>query len=174
MTSTNTPHLAHRCTTGGGNASIRPFQCDPHWRAAGIPTGTYEPGLHNMGYSALDERVTKAVADSINQIDRLLASGRFSGLAFSWNDETKLGGRIFNTAQVVRDHIVAGLEAMAAKHKVALIRSQFAGTGRDGDFNYMITRQSGVLFVFNDNEEEFYAHYNDSGNPYGASAGIQQ
>jgi hypothetical protein len=31
-----------------------------------------------------------------------------------------------------------------------------------------------VLFVFNDNEEEFNAHYNDSGNPYGASAGLQQ
>ena len=127
-----------------------------------------------MGYSTLDERVTKAVADSISQIGRLLASGRFASLAFSWSDETKLGGRIFNTAQVVRDHIVAGLEAVAAKHSVALIRSQFAGAGVDGDFNYMITRQPEVLFVFNDNEEEFYAHYNDSENPYGVNAGLQQ
>ena len=174
MTSTNTPHLSHRCSPGGGNASIRPYQCEPHWRAAGVPTGTYERGPHYMGYSTLDERVTKAVADSMSQIGRLLASGRFTSLAFSWSDETKLGGRIFNTAQVVRDHIVAGLEAVAAKHNVALIRSQFAGPGRDGDFNYMITRQPEGLFVFNDNEEEFYAHYNDSKNPYGASAEIQQ
>lgn len=174
MTSTNTPHLSHQCTAGGGNASIRPYQCEPHWRAAGVPTGTYERGPHYMGYSTLDERVTKAVADSMSQIGRLLASGRFTSLAFSWSDETKLGGRIFNTAQVVRDHIVAGLEAVAAKHNVALIRSQFAGPGRDGDFNYMITRQPEGLFVFNDNEEEFYAHYNDSKNPYGASAEIQQ
>ena len=165
---------SHRCEAGGGNASIRPFQCGPHWRAAGVPTGTYQRGPHYMGYSSLDESVIRAVVDSIAQIDRLLASGRFTGLAFSWNDETKLGGRIFNTAQVVRDHIVAGLEAVVAKHNVALIRSQFAGAGRDGDFNYMITRQSEVLFVFNDNEEQFYAHYNDSGNPYGASAGLQQ
>lgn len=127
-----------------------------------------------MGYSTLDGRVTKAVADSIAQIDHLLASGRFASLAFSWSDETKLGGRIFHTAQVVRDHIVAGLEAVAARHNVALIRSQFAGAGRDGDFSYMITRQPEVLFVFNDNKEEFYAHYNDSENPYGASAGLQQ
>ena len=127
-----------------------------------------------MGYSTLDERVTKAVADAMSQIGRLLASGRFTALAFSWSDETKLGGRIFNTAQVVRDHIVAGLEVVAAQHNVARIRSQFAGAGVDGDFNYMITRQPEVLFVFNDNEGEFYAHYNDSGNPYGASTGLQQ
>lgn len=173
MNSQYQSRIAHVCLSGGGNASIRPFQCDPHWRAAGVPTGTYQPGPHNMGYSILDARVTKAVADSMSQIDRLLASRRFTALAFSWSDETKLGGRIFNTAQVVRDHIVAGLEAVAAKHNVALIRSQFAGPGRDGDFNYMITRQPEVLFVFNDNEEEFYAHYNDSENPYGASAGLQ-
>jgi hypothetical protein len=30
----------------------------------------------------------------------------------------------------------------------------------------MITRQPKALFVFNDNEEEFYAHYNDAANPY--------
>lgn len=174
MSSTNMPRLTHHCTAGGGNASIRPFQCAPHWRAAGVPTGTYELGPHNMGYSTLDERVTKAIVNSLNQIDRLLASERFDSLAFSWSHETKLGGGIFDTAQVVRDYIVTGLEAVAAKHNVSLIRSQFAGPGRDGDFNYMITRQPEVLFVFNDNEEEFYAHYNDSDNPYGASAGLQQ
>lgn len=166
--------LSHHCDVGGGNASIRPFQCGPHWRAAGVPTGTYQRGPHYMGYSHLDESVIKAVADAMSQIDRLLASERFASLAFSWSHETKLGGRIFNTAQVVRDHIVAGLEAVAAKHNVALIRSQFAGAGVDGDFNYMITRHPDVLFVFNDNEGEFYAHYNDSGNPYGASTGLQQ
>jgi len=54
-----------------------------------------------MGYSTLDERVVNAVADSIAQIDRLLASGRFTSLAYSWDPITKLGGRIFNTAQNV-------------------------------------------------------------------------
>jgi len=121
-----------------------------------------------MGYSALDERVVKAVADSIAQIDRLLASGRFTSLAYSYNPDTKLGGRIFNTAQVVRDHIVTELDAVAKKYNIAVIQSKFSGPGRDGDFNYMIEQQPGTLFIFNDNEDEYYAHYNDPGNPFGS------
>lgn len=170
----NGKSLAHHCQPGDGNASIRPFQCTPHWRAAGVPTGSYERGPHYMGYSTLDERAIRAVADSIAQIDRLLETGRFTALAFSWNDVTKLGGRIFDTAQVVRDYIVDQLEEAAAKHDVALIRSKYTGNGIIGDFNFMIIREPDVLFVFNDNEEEFYKHFNDSGNPYGASAGLQQ
>jgi len=121
-----------------------------------------------MGYSALDPRVVKALADSIAQIDRLLASGRFTSLAYSWDPITKLGGRIFNTAQVVRDHIVAELDAVAKKYDIAVIQSKFSGPGRDGDFNYMIEQQPRTLFIFNDNEGEFYAHYNDPGNPFRA------
>jgi len=68
----------------------------------------------------------------------------------------------------VRDHIVDGLEVTAAKHSVSVIRSEFSAPDRDGDFNYMITRQSKTLFVFNDNEEQFYAHYTDPANPNGA------
>lgn len=170
----NGKSLAHRCQPGDGNAAIRPFQCTPHWRAAGVPTGTYERGPHYMGYSTLDERAIRAVVDSSAQIDRLLATGRFTALAFSWNDVTKLGGHIFDTAQVVRDCIVNQLEEVAAKHDVALIRSKYTGNGIVGDFNFMVIRQPEVLFVFNDNEEEFYKHFNDSGNPYGVSAGLQQ
>jgi hypothetical protein len=160
----------HRCSPGGGNAVIRPFQCEPHWRAAGVPTGTYEQGSpHYMGYSSLDAGVTQAVGDSIVQIDRVLATKRFASLAFSWNDDTKLGGRIFETAQDVRDYIVAQLDAVAAKNNVQVIRSKFEGSGRDGDFSYMIHRQTDVLFVFNDNQEEFYAHFNDASNPFGGN-----
>jgi hypothetical protein len=160
----------HRCSPGGGNAVIRPFQCEPHWRAAGVPTGTYEQGSpHYIGYSSLDAGVTQAVGDAIVQIDRLLTTKRFASLAFSWNDDTKLGGRIFNTARDVRDYIVAQLEAVAVNNNVQVIRSKFEGLGRDGDFNHMVNRHSDVLFVFNDNEEEFYAHYNDASNPFGNS-----
>jgi len=168
MISSNMPNLSHRCSPGGGNASIRPYQCEPHWRAAGVPTGTYEAGPHYKGYSALDEQVIKAVADSIAQIDRLLASGRFTSLAYSWNPITKLGGRIFNTAQVVRDHIVAELDAVAKKYNIARIQSKFTGPGRAGDFNYMIEQQPETLLIFNDNEGEFYAHYKDGANPFGS------
>ena len=50
------------------------------------------------------------------RLDELLASGRYDSVAFSWDDDTKLGGRIFNTAQPVRDHIVERILAIAAKH----------------------------------------------------------
>ena len=158
--------MVHRCTSGGGNAAIRPYQCEPHWRAAGVPTGSYKAGPHHMGYSSLDVQVTTAINHAIGQIDALLAAGRFNTLAFSYDSATKLGGRIFSTAQVVRDHIYDQLVAVASKHQATLLKSTFLGPNKEGDFSYMITRQPKTLFVFNDNEEEFYAHYNDPANPY--------
>lgn len=107
---------AHSRIAGGGNAAIRPWQCRAEPRAAGVPTGSYTDGPHYMGYSTLDDQVRAAVDDAIKQIDALLATGRFDTLAFSWDDETKLGGRIFDTAQEVRDYIVAELLAAASRH----------------------------------------------------------
>jgi hypothetical protein len=110
-------HLAggeHRCTAGGGNAAIRPLQCVDEPRAAGIPTGSYREGPHYMGYSALDGHVREMVGRATAQIARLLASDRYDALAFSWDPETRLGGRIFQTAQPVRDYIVDRLIDAAA------------------------------------------------------------
>ena len=160
------PHLAHRCTSGGGNASIRPYQCHPHWQAAGVPTGSYTSGPYYMGYSVLDAHVTSVLGHATNQISKLLATGRFDTLAFSYDPTTKLGGRIFKTAQPVRDYIYEQIVALAAEGRVELLPSKFVGPGQDGDFSYMLPRRSRTLFVFNDNEEEFYAHYNDPANPH--------
>jgi hypothetical protein len=106
----------HCCSAGGGNAAIRPWQCGDEPRATGVPTGCYQPGPHQLGYSALDSHVRRAIADALAQIVRLLRTGRFDTLAFSWDDRTHLGGRIFDTAQDVRDHIVAELLAVAANN----------------------------------------------------------
>jgi hypothetical protein len=106
----------HTCGNGGGNAAIRSHQCGDSPRAAGVPTGTYTPGPHYKGYKSLDAQVLKAIGDAITQIDGLLATGRFDAIAFSWNDETKLGGQIFKTAQPVRDHIVTQILEVAARH----------------------------------------------------------
>ncbi len=105
----------HDCGAGGGNAAIRPWQCGEEARAAGVPTGSYAPGPHHLGYSALDAHVRGVVADAVAQIEGLLRTGRFDTIAFSWDDKTGLGGRIFNTAQQVRDHIVEQLLAVAAR-----------------------------------------------------------
>jgi len=67
---------------------------------------------------------------------------------------------------VVRDHIYDNFVEAAGRHGVAILPSKFAGVGKDGDFEYMIIRQPRTLSVFNDNEEEFYAHHNDAANPY--------
>lgn len=107
---------AHTCSAGGGNAAIRPFQCGPEPRAAGVPTGTYESGPHYMGYSVLDDQVRRAVGDAMTQIESLLSSGRFDSIAFSWHPTKHLGGKIFETAQVVRDYIVEELLAVAERN----------------------------------------------------------
>lgn len=105
----------HRCGGGGGNAKIRPFQCQPSPQAIGIPTGTYDSGPHYKGYSSLDDHVRKVLEDAFQQIESLLKTGRYSAIAFSWSDETKLGGEIFKTAQPVRDFIVEQIFLTAEK-----------------------------------------------------------
>lgn len=106
----------HTCSAGGGNAAVRPWQCQTEPHAVGVPTGSYTSGPHYLGYSVLDDHVRAAITDAITQIDELLATGRFDTLAFSWDDDTKLGGRIFTTSQDIRDHIVTELLAAAARH----------------------------------------------------------
>ena len=101
----------HRCGIGGGNAGIRPYQCRTPQQAVGIPTGS-----RGAGYARLDAHVRSVLDDAFSQIDRLLATGYYDSVIFSWDDTTKLGGRIFNTAQDVRDDIVERILATAAGH----------------------------------------------------------
>lgn len=107
---------SHTCGKGGGNAGIRPYQCKPHERATGIPTGSYLDARHSDGYKIFDDHVKKVLADAFTQLESLLKSGRFDSLAFSWNDETKLGGHIFETAQPIRDYIVENFIAIAERN----------------------------------------------------------
>jgi hypothetical protein len=106
----------HACHAGGGNAVIRPLQCTAAPRAAGVPTGSNRAGPHHMGYSVLDTHVRDMVDRAVERIDDLLATGQFGAFAFSWDDETKLGGKIFATAQPVRDYIVDRLLDTVSRH----------------------------------------------------------
>ena len=67
----------------------------------------------------------------------------------------------------MHSYIYDQLMALSSQEKVTLLKSKFTGEGKDGDFSHMIPRQPKTLFVFNDNEEEFYAHFNDPANPFG-------
>lgn len=108
--------VRHTCSAGGGNASIRPFQCLAEPRALGIPTGSYEQGPHYKGYSRLDDHVKQVLTDAFTQVESLISTRPFTSIAFSWDDNKKLGGRIFNTAQDVRDFIVEEIYRVAAKY----------------------------------------------------------
>ena len=106
----------HRCSAGGGNAGIREYQCAPHERATGIPTGSYLDVRHSKGYKVFDDHVKKVLADAFTQLESLLKSGRFDAVVFSWDEKTKLGGYIFDAAQPIRDYIVENIIAIAERY----------------------------------------------------------
>jgi hypothetical protein len=56
---------------------------------------------------------------------------------------------------------------------IQVIGSMFSGTGKVGDFGWMIRQQeyADALFVFNDNEEQFRAHRDDPDGAFGCAAG---
>lgn len=56
---------------------------------------------------------------------------------------------------------------------IEVIGSVFAGAGKIGDFAWMIRQPeyADVLFVFNDNEEQFRAYRKDPQGSYGCSPG---
>lgn len=100
----------HRCGSGGGNAAIRPYQCQLPPRAMGIPTGEYG------GYAALDERTRCVIDEAIAQLDLLLATGRYERVVYSWDGRSQtLGTGIFEVAREVTDYIVEQIEAAVAR-----------------------------------------------------------
>lgn len=56
---------------------------------------------------------------------------------------------------------------------IVVIGSQFTAPGRDGDFGWMIeqAKYDDVLFIFNDNEEQFLEHVRDPSSDFGCAAG---
>ena len=97
---------------GGGNAAIRPFQGHTPPRAVGFPTG----GRRDSGYRSLDA-ARGPVSDAVSVLDRLLASGNYERVVFSWNErEQTLGTGIFNPVREVKDHIVAEIERTVARY----------------------------------------------------------
>ena len=87
-------------SAGGGNAAIRPYQGHSPIRAAGIPTGNHG------GYQKLDKNVRALVDDAIAHIQRLLATGNYDQVIFSYDAKNEtLGTGIFNVADEVKNYI---------------------------------------------------------------------
>ena len=95
-------HTGHEAgfTAGGGNAAIRPYQGHSPIRAAGIPTG------EKSGYQQLDKNVRALVDDAIAHIQRLLSTGYYDQVVFSYDAANDtLGTGIFHVADEVKSYI---------------------------------------------------------------------
>jgi hypothetical protein len=100
----------HRCSAGGGNAAIRPFQCAVPPRATGIPTGRHG------GYRTLADG-RRAIDEAVRYLGELLATGEYDAVTFSWNaKEQSLGTGIFEVADEVKTYIVEQIVSIAAQH----------------------------------------------------------
>jgi hypothetical protein len=105
------------CAAGGGNARIRPWQCELPPRSAGIPTGTLRDG----GYRKLDAHVKLAIDRAIEVIDSRVKQHNFDKVFFSscrrgssafCTLDDDLGTSIFSPAEEVRKYIVQKLRAL--------------------------------------------------------------
>ena len=101
----------HRCSEGGGNAAIRPYECSPVPRATGIPTG------NNGGYQSLSPETKRVIDDAVAHLDSLLATEAYDTVVYSWNQQTQtLGSGIFDVDRAVLDYIVEQLDSAANRH----------------------------------------------------------
>jgi len=100
---------ARQCHAGGGNAVIRPYQCQDPPHAAGIPTG--DAG----GYPRLTDGARAAIDDALAAIRALLASGRYRRVIYSAADKRgdELGTGIFVVGDDVKRYIVSGLRQLS-------------------------------------------------------------
>ena len=102
-------HTGHAAglTAGGGNAAIRPYQGHSPIRAAGIPTG------EKCGYQQLDLNVRALVDDAMAHIQRLLRSGNYDEVIFSYDAANDtLGTGIFHVAEEVKSYIFQSIMAL--------------------------------------------------------------
>ena len=102
-------HTGHEAgfTAGGGNAAIRPYQGHSPIRAAGIPTG------EKSGYQNLDLNVRALVDDAMAHIQRLLATGNYDQVIFSYDAvNDTLGTGIFDVADEVKSYVFKSIMAL--------------------------------------------------------------
>ncbi len=102
-------HTGHEAgfAAGGGNAAVRPYQGHSPIRAAGIPTG------EKSGYQLLDLNVRALVDDAIAHIQRLLRSGNYDEVIFSYDAANDtLGTGIFQVSDEVKSYIFQRIMAI--------------------------------------------------------------
>ncbi len=94
------------CAAGGGNATVRPYQCGSPPRAAGVPTGP--------GFERLDGVAREAIDRALGHVERLLATGRYAEVIYSADpaQPALLGHSIFRVPDDVRAYVPVRLHAL--------------------------------------------------------------
>lgn len=91
------------CSVGGGNAAVRPLQCQEPPRAIGIPTGS-----RGVGYPALDDRVKSIIDQAVDRIRSLMPA--YDQVVFSKDPHSStLGTGIFKPSEDVKKYIYDSL-----------------------------------------------------------------
>lgn len=87
---------SYACQAGGGNAVIRPYQCQTRRRAAGVPTGP--------GYASLIDHAKSQIDDAIASVGTLLASKTSSRYHVSPRRPRRCRSRLAYARPNVRHH----------------------------------------------------------------------
>lgn len=96
------------CTPGGGNAVIRPLQCQTPPRALGIPTGAY-----GMGFDTLDNTAKELIDQAIANIEQVVRQYGYKRIIYSAQDASgMLGTGIFRVGTDVKQYITDRLKAL--------------------------------------------------------------
>jgi len=106
------PKSQSGCAAGGGNAIIRPYQCETPPRAGGIPTG--EHGIKDgPGYPELNDTVKGYIDQAVASIKAVVAANSYDTVYYSSNGSGGLGHGIFDPCEDVKAHIIKGIESLA-------------------------------------------------------------
>lgn len=96
------------CAAGGGNAIIRPLQCQTPPRAAGIPTGAY-----GMGFDTLTNAAKDLIDQAIANIEQVVRQYGYTRIYYSAQDASGiLGTGIFRVGIDVKRYITDRLQAL--------------------------------------------------------------
>lgn len=101
------PKSSYGCAAGGGNASIRPYQCEVPPRAGGVPTGA-----NGAGYASLEQEVKTIIDEAVAAIDKICKEHNINRLYYNSDINGSLGTGVFKVGEDVKAYIVKSLKAL--------------------------------------------------------------
>jgi len=108
----NDPENVSGCAAGGGNAVIRPYQCETPPRAGGIPTGEY--GIKDgPGYPELNDSVKGFIDQAVAAIKTVVDANGYDTVYYSGDGSGGLGHGYFDPCEDVKAYVMKGIESLA-------------------------------------------------------------